>query len=308
MIVHKLDYQSKGLKADLALCLGFFDGVHRAHQKLFQDTLSYGNSLGVETAIMTFSTHIGSYIANREFKALSMLDDKIRIAREMGFDHFYIIRVSEELARMAPESFIERFLMSSRLVIVGFDYSFGAKGRGDVAMLQRWLPEKVHVVLEMDYYGKKIGSSRVRRALSEGRIPLANRMLGGAYQIHGTVIKGHGRGKDLGFPTANIAYNGYFLPRHGVYHTEVVLRGEVMHSMSNIGCNPTFHNREVTLETHIFDFDDTIYGESITLRFKQYIRPEKVFASSQALIAQMAYDEEVIKKAISQEVSNEKIR
>lgn len=308
MIVHKLDFQSKGLKTDLALCLGFFDGIHRAHQRLLHDTLSIGQNLGVETAIMTFSTHIGSYIAHREFKALSLLDDKIRIARAMGFDHFYIIRVSEELVHMAPESFIERFLISSCRVIVGFDYTFGAKGRGDVAMLQRWLPKKVHVVLEMDYYGKKIGSSRVRRALSEGRVPLANRMLGGIYQIHGTVIKGHGRGKDLGFPTANIDYNGYFLPKHGVYYTEVVLRGQVMQSMSNIGCNPTFHNREVTLETHIFDFDDTIYGESITLRFKQYIRPEMIFASSQDLIAQMAQDEDVIKKAVSQEVSHEKIR
>jgi len=199
---------------------------------------------------------------------------------------------------MEPDQFIRQYLVSCAKVIVGFDFRFGHKGSGDALYLKSRLPEQTIIIPEMDFYNKKVGSTRIRKQLSLGKISLVNRLLGRKYQINGVVIKGHGRGKTLGYPTANVDYNGYYLPKDGVYYTTIRLSDSLYDAMTYIGYNPTFKDGKMALETHIFGLERELYDEVITIYFEKYIRPEMSFSSKEALIAQIKKDESSVHKLI----------
>ncbi|MFA5466391.1 MAG: bifunctional riboflavin kinase/FAD synthetase [Candidatus Izemoplasmatales bacterium] len=283
---------------DLCLCLGFFDGMHLAHRRLFEVTLDTARAVGAKTGIMTFSNSILAYLKGEKYNALTQLSDKVNRARIAGFDYFFVLEVDDDLIGLSKEVFVERFLKSSVKLIVGFDYTFGKSGKGNVAYLTNELPNQTIVVSEMAYYGKKIGSRRIRELLQEGRIELANRLLGYKYQIIGKVIPGKGRGMSLGYPTANIDYDGYFLPRTGVYHTLIRIHGLIYDSMTNIGFNPTFANDHLTLETHVLGIDEQLYDEEIEISFECFLREEIRFPSKEALIAQLKQDEHTVRSII----------
>lgn len=283
---------------NLAICLGFFDGVHIAHQRLLELTIQTGKNEHLQTAVMTFSTHILSFLKNETFMALTTNEDKIRIAEKYGFDYFFLLEVTPEFIGLSPEAFIQQFLSKCKKIIVGYDYTFGHKGAGNAATLLKIKPNATVVVPEMDFYRKKIGSSRIRNLLLLGKITLVNRLLGRKYQISGVIIHGKGRGRSLGYPTANIDFNGYFLPRPGVYYTSVYLFDQKYPAMTNIGDNPTFEDQIITLETHIFGIDQALYGEHIRIEFEEYIRPEWKFLSKTELTSQMRKDEKAVQKLI----------
>ena len=177
----------------LCLCLGFFDGMHLAHRRLFEVTLEAARTEGAKTGLVTFSTSILSYINKEKYDALTPMKDKIERARISGFDYFFVLEVDDDLIGLEAETFVKRFLEPSRKLIVGFDYTFGRYGRGNVVLLEKLLPGKTIVVPELRYFGKKVGSRRIRDLLSAGRIELANRLLGNKYLIKGRVIPGKGR-------------------------------------------------------------------------------------------------------------------
>ncbi len=279
---------------NLSLCLGFFDGMHIAHQKLFDAAISQKKP----TAIITFSTHILSFMQNEQYFALTLTTDKIEIAKRYGFDYFIILEVSNELVMMEPDQFITQYLKHCDKVIVGYDFRFGHKGLGDAAYLSSRLPEQTIIIPEMDYYNKKVGSTRIRKQLSLGKISIANRLLGRKHQINGVVVKGHGRGKTLGYPTANVDYDGYYLPKLGVYYTTILVQGVLYYAMTYIGYNPTFKDGKVALETHIFGLDRELYNEVLTIYFETYIRPEMAFSGKEALITQINKDELSVKRLI----------
>jgi len=149
--------------------------------------------------------------------------------------------------------------------------------------------------------GIKIGSSRIRNLLKEGNLSVANRLLGQRYAVLGTIVKGKGRGKILGFPTANIDFDGYFLPRTGVYATLIELDGVIYQSMTNIGDNPTFYGKVVTLETHIFRFNESVYGKTIRLEFHAFIRDDTKFTTTVDLVAQLQKDSDKVRKLFQSE-------
>ncbi len=281
--------------SNLSLCLGFFDGMHIAHQKLFNATILQNKP----TAVMTFSTHIPSFMHNEQYFALTIMADKIEIAKKYGFDYFIILEVTKELVTMEPDKFIRQYLFSCAKVIVGFDFRFGHLGKGDASYLHSLLPDKTIIIPEMDYYNKKVGSTRIRKQLSLGKLSLANRLLGRKYQINGVVVKGYGRGKTLGYPTANVDYDGYYLPKHGVYYTTIRLHDKIYDAMTYIGAKPTFNDRKVALETYIFGFEKELYSEVITIYFEAYIRPDMAFSNKEMLIAQINKDELSVQKLIS---------
>ncbi len=278
-------------KTNTVLALGFFDGMHTAHRALLHQTIELAKQKTCQSAMMTFDTHILSYIKRTPFSYLTSLNDKITVAEEMGFDRVYILQVTDSLISMEPQVFIHQFLESMNHVVVGFDFTFGKRGLGTVADLEKNNHFETTIIGELTYYHRKIGSTRIREALSEGKVSLANHLLGRPYQIIGKVIKGKGRGKHLGFPTANIDYQGYLLPKAGVYLAYVVIDQRIHQGLINVGDNPTFRDEAITLEIYIMDFDGFLYGQVLTLQFLQFLRDEWTFASKDDLIEQMKQDE-----------------
>lgn len=280
------------LKEVLAiLALGFFDGMHTAHQRILSETIALAKEKNVKAAMMTFDTHVLSFLKQVPFRYLTSLNDKIKLAQAWGFDIFYVLKVDASLVRMEAQSFIDQFLKGMKEIVVGFDFTFGRRGLGNVDLLLSDPSLHTTVIQELTYYRSKIGSTRIRDSLKEGKIPLANHLLGRPYQIEGTVIHGKGRGKYLGFPTANLDYQGYLLPKSGVYLVHVSLNSQSYFGLVNVGDNPTFKDKDVTLEVYIMDFNQTIYGEILTIQFEQFLRDEETFSSKFDLIEQMKKDE-----------------
>jgi len=289
-MILKFDDEIK--ERDLVLSLGFFDGMHIAHQTLLNQALEIAQKLGKKSALMTFSTHVLSFIKQQKFQHLTNLDEKIKKAEALGFDYFYVFQVTQELTSLSPELFITRFLSCADTVVVGFDFTFGSRGKGNVDLLKAAKQFHTIVLDEMSYEHQKIGSSRIRDALSEGDIELANHMLGYRYTISGKVIKGKGRGKYLSFPTANIDFDGYLLPKIGVYATLITVDGIEYDSMTNIGDNPTFSDMKISMEVNILKFKSEIYGKTVHVAFEKYLRPEIKYATAAELIQRMHLDEE----------------
>jgi len=279
----------------LVVALGFFDGLHAAHTVLLEQAIQIATTTGRTAAVYTFSTHILSYLRREPFCHLSSLEDKRLYAEQAGFQKFIVFEVDDALVQLEPETFIERFLVGAAGVVIGFDFSFGRFGRGNADLLIRDGRLAVTVVAEIAYHGKKIGSSRVRDALTAGNLPLANRLLGHPYRIGGIVEKGKGRGKILGFPTANVDHDGYLLPKQGVYATYIEIRGQRYESMTNIGDNPTFSGNRITLEVNAFQFHGSIYGERVVVEFLAFRRGETKYRSTADLIDQMHRDEQDVR-------------
>jgi riboflavin kinase/FMN adenylyltransferase len=296
MRIIRLTYQETNPVAGLCLCLGFFDGIHRAHQQLLSLTLDKARELGVPAGVVTFSTHILSFLRHDPFRALSTINDKIHYARSLGFDYFFILTVSLQLTAMSPETFIEQYLAKAAHIVVGYDYTYGYRGVGTPELMEEALPGRVSILPRMDYYRLKVGSTRIRSLLEKGRISTANRLLKRPYQVRGTVIAGHGRGRKMGYPTANLDYDGYLLPKNGVYHTNVLIDNLLYDAMTSIGTNPTFSDNSIRLETHVFDFCGDLYGKEINIMFLRYLRPEKRFSSVTDLIEELKKDEEHIRR------------
>ncbi len=293
MEIIRLNYDMPAQLDNTCVALGFFDGVHLAHQVLLEKCLNIAEDHDWHSAVMTFSTHVLAHIQNTPFYHLTSLSDKARIFSDMGFDRLYVLNVSDGLIDLEPEMFVTRFLSRAKHVVAGFDFSYGAKGKGKVDDLKH-KPFGLTVVNKITKNMKKIGSKRIRDALREGNIRLANVLLGRSFTIHGKVISGRKRGRHLGYPTANIDYDGYILPKKGVYHTQSFFNDRKYDSLTNIGHNPTFDDEGIMLETHVMEFDGDLYDKHMTVQFERYIRKEKRFKSKEALIRQIDRDKEQI--------------
>jgi len=291
-IIH-LNHDTPAHLDNSCVALGFFDGVHLAHRVLLERCLKIADNHDWHSAVMTFSTHVLAHIQDNPFYHLTSLSDKARIFSDMGFDCMYVLDVDDALVSLEPELFVTRFLSRAKHVVVGFDFSYGAKGKGKVNDLNNEA-FGLTVVNKITKNKKKIGSKRIRDALRKGDIGLANALLGRSFAIHGKVISGKKRGKHLGYPTANIDYDNYILPKNGVYQTQSLVNGRKYDSLTNIGHNPTFDDEGIMLETHVLELDDDLYGKHMTVQFEEYIREEKRFKSKEALTRQIDRDKKHI--------------
>jgi riboflavin kinase/FMN adenylyltransferase len=296
MEIIRLRTDSVILEKGLVLCIGFFDGMHLAHQALAREAVRIAKTQNAPAAMMTFSTHVLSYIKNEQYKFLTPLETKIAEAEAAGFEYFYVLEVDWSLVGMDPELFILQFMSSANLVIVGFDFSFGVKGLGTPELLKKQTGFRTLIIPEMKLGDQKIGSTAIRRALKDGDLETAIRMMGKPYAISGAVIPGKGMGKILGFPTMNLDYDGYFLPKIGVYATWVDLEGKRYRSMTNVGNNPTFSGGTLTLETHVLGYSGIAYGKTITLSFLRFLREEIKFPLKEDLIRQMEIDRKTVER------------
>ena len=291
----------KPARQKLYLALGNFDGVHRGHQSLIKQAVdSKKESDGISAAFI-FEPHPAQLLTPDHMPSLlSTPQRKAWLLENMGLDLLIYNRFTRDIASLSPEQFVRHFLMEQlqvKEVFVGFNFSFGFKGQGTPETLKQ-LGEQynfaVHIIEPVTIDGELVSSSTIRQALEQGEISHAARMLGYDPILDGIVVEGERRGRQLGFPTANVGVEkNYNIPAKGVYAARAEINDKKYDAVVNIGSKPTFHEEyPVSVEAHLFDFAGDIYGQPISLRFVERIRDEKRFDSLDALVAQIKKDSE----------------
>ncbi|MFZ5758445.1 MAG: bifunctional riboflavin kinase/FAD synthetase [Thermodesulfobacteriota bacterium] len=279
--------------------IGNFDGVHLGHQMLFSEVMSRAYRLKGTSVAITFNPHPLKVVRPQSgIKLISNCEQKRELIELAGLDVLIIIPFTREFAATPAEQFVDRVLLKTigmRELVVGYDYAFGKGREGDIAFLRRQGELKnfpVTVVEPFYVDGVLASSTKVRELVSAGKMDEVKQLLGRAYQIRGEVIRGKQRGgAELGFPTANLHISEEDLcPRHGVYVTQVVYDGKCYGGVLNIGYNPTFGDERLAAETHIFDFNQDIYGKPIKINLLRFLRPERKFAGPEELARQIAED------------------
>ncbi|WP_159436058.1 bifunctional riboflavin kinase/FAD synthetase [Anaerosalibacter sp. Marseille-P3206] len=286
-----------------AVALGNFDGIHLGHQQLINIMTSESEKKGLMSSVLLFNNHTKSIISKESKPGiLTSNEQKYRILESLGVQLIYTMKFNESIMKLSPEEFAMEILvekMKANLVVVGFDYKFGYKAKGDAKYLRK-LGIKygfdvivVDPVYDNDYI---ISSTFIRKLLKSGNIKEANKLLGRPYTIEGRVIGGKKRGRQMGFPTANLELlQNYLIPKFGVYKSKTIIDDIEYNSLTNIGKNPTFNNNMWSIESHILDFNKDIYGNRIYIKFLEYLREDKKFNTKEELINQMNLDIESIK-------------
>jgi len=291
------------------ISVGMFDGVHRAHQAIVRRVVERAKAVNGRSVIVTFDPHpreiVGHGKANVEL--LSTLREKLEVFEKLGVDVVFIISFTVEFSRLSFQEFYSTYIVKGvgvSEVIEGFNHHFGRNregGIGQVEELGRQNNFSVEAMPLMKEQYAVISSSTVREMLHAGDIPFANKILGYEYEFTGTVVRGHGRGKKLGYPTANIRLDipKKLIPRIGVYAVQIFVRGKWYGGMMSIGFNPTFDDvHEKTTEVNIFDFDMDIYDDTVTVKCLERTRDEKKFNSVDDLVAEMGNDKITTKKIL----------
>ncbi|MDD2621332.1 MAG: bifunctional riboflavin kinase/FAD synthetase [Syntrophomonadaceae bacterium] len=292
----------------LYLALGNFDGVHRGHQKLISELVQRAKSNQGRAAAFIFEPHPGKVLSpERAPKMLATPERQAELLREAGLDVLIYNAFTRDIAHWSPEEFVERILVKRLRIqeaFVGFNYSFGHKGAGTPDMLQQMGSKhhfKVNIIAPVEVDGEVVSSSLVRKALDRGDIEFAHRMLGYYPMIEGQVIKGEQRGSAIGFPTANLGIIADLnVPAKGVYAAKAVLGSNYYKAAVNIGSKPTFHTEyPVSIEAHLIDFNQEIYGEQLRLYFVHKIRDEKKFNGIDELVQQINLDRDKAREIVS---------
>lgn len=278
-----------------ALAIGIFDGVHLGHQKIMKYLNQTAEKKKLTSAVLTFHPHPIDILKKSTIKMLQTIEQRIQEIKKFGIDTIWIIPFTKEFAGLSRDEFVRQIIVKkskAEEIIVGENFYFGKNREGDINFLReagRDYKFNVHSIASVKKDGETISSSRIRFDLEHGDLKHANLFLGRPYEITGQVIKGSSRGKELGFPTANILPENDIVPQ-GVYITSSFLDHDQYPSVTNIGVNPTFNRTGIQVETHLIDFKGDIYSRKITIRFLQKIRNEKKFDSSEALSLQIEKD------------------
>ena len=285
-----------------AVTVGNFDGVHRGHQALVAQAVADARASGGTAVVLTFDPHPSRVLAPERAPATIMtLEQKAERLAGMGVDRMAVLPFTPSLAAQPAPEFAQRVLhdaLRATTVVVGAGFRFGRGRAGDVALLRRLgrsLGFGVHGMRPVFHQGAPISSSRVREALARGDVEGAAEMMGRPFAIDGTVVRGVGRGRTIGIPTANIAPVNETLPGNGVYACWIRVggpEGPLRPAVANVGRRPTFGGAETTVEAHVLDVDEDFYGQPARLAFQARLRPEQTFPGAEALVAQIQKDME----------------
>lgn len=286
-----------GMPASQVLAIGDFDGMHRGHCEVIGRALRTARQLELPAAVMTFHPHPRAVLGQSKYeKGLTLLSDKLALFRELGIAYTYVVTFDRAFASLSPEHFVEQALVPLGVssVVIGFDFTFGHRGAGTADTLTELAHGRftVEVVRPFHIGNAKVSSTLIREYVDAGEMDKAAELLGRPYALRGTVVHGDGRGRTIGYPTANVQpHDQCVVPARGVYAVQVEVRGRTYGGVMNIGLRPTFggDSRE-SLEAHLFDFHETIYGEDVCVTFVRYLRGERKFASPAELIAQIGLD------------------
>ncbi|HKY09814.1 MAG TPA: bifunctional riboflavin kinase/FAD synthetase [Candidatus Binatia bacterium] len=295
-IIRHIGEQCQNL-AGSVVTLGNFDGIHLGHQALITGAVGDAKILGLASVVLTFEPHPLAVLApGRAPKLILAHKDKMQLLQGFGVDIVAVQHFDLAFARVSAADFVRDLLvkrLKAKKIWVGKDLRFGQGRSGGVDDLKRWGSEfgfETAVVEPILVDGNRVSSSRIREFLGLGRVEEATAMLGRYHFVSGRVVEGHHRGKELGFPTANLATRTEVLPADGIYATLFHLGGRVLASVSSIGLNPTFGAGPRTVESFIIGFDENIYGAAVRLAFVKRIRDEVKFSSVPDLVEQIHDD------------------
>lgn len=278
--------------------IGNFDGVHRGHQALLNAARIQASSMKLPMLAMLFEPQPSEYFHCHGAPArLSSLRDKVSLLFQCGADYVWCLKFDQYLASMTANQFADRFIFSllqAKYLLIGEDFRFGHDRLGDVGLLNELgQQQSCTVKIFPDFFidTQRVSSTKIRQALHEGKLDYAAKLLGRNYSMSGRVIHGAGRGRQWGIPTANISMHHKALPLNGVFFVKVKRKGKpLLSGVANIGCRPTIDGTKNSLEVHLFDFDESLYGEVLEVYFLHKLRDEIKFSSVEELVSQIHKD------------------
>lgn len=293
--------------------IGFFDGVHRGHRFLINNVVKEAASRGLLSTVVTFDRHPRQVLGSDfQPRLLSTNEEKMLLLSKTGVERCVMLPFSEQMAQMTACDFMKKILrdrLGVQVLIIGYDNRFGhnrSEGFDDYVRYGREMGIEVMSAQSFLLHGINVSSSVIRSFLQEGEIEMAENCLGYPYFFTGKVVKGFRVGHELGFPTANIEQDNMLkmIPSPGVYAVKVRIEGtvELKHAMMNIGTRPTFNGTQQTLEVHILNFNDDIYGKMISVAFVHKLRNERQFPSKEALSEQLVKDAHMVEEQFEKDI------
>jgi riboflavin kinase/FMN adenylyltransferase len=318
-------YEAKpGLIKHSAIALGFFDGVHPGHQVVIGEAIAQAKKKGVVPGVVTFRDHPRLLTQGTAPLLLTVIEQRLQLFADLGIEAALVLSFDEELCRLSPHDYVESILvkaMGAQSIAVGYNHHFGRDREGNPALLAEMGKElgfDVQVAPEIHVDGLDLSSSKIRDAILKGDLPLANHLLSRPYAMYGGVVKGDQRGRQIGFPTANLApYEFQLVPLRGVYagRARIIdgansgLPGGLLPVVINVGYRPTFeksslaarNNSGIVVEVHILDFEGDLYGKRLDVQFLHYLRAEQKFDGIEELKKQIQEDCRIARNALEED-------
>ena len=296
---HKGAYSFKSDKPTV-ITIGTFDGVHAGHKKIIEKLVNTAKLSNMESAILTFFPHPRMVLQNEsDIKLINTIEERTQILKSFGIDHLIIHPFTHQFSRLTALEFVRDILvntLNAKKIIIGYDHRFGRNRTADINSLKQFGKQfdfEVEEIGQQEIEDVAVSSTKIRKALLEGKVEKANRYLQQPFMLTGTVVKGKGLGKQFGYPTANlkIAENYKLIPKNGVYIVRSIIEDIPYFGMMNIGTNPTVGGKEQTIETYFFMLDEDLYGNKLQIEMLARIRDEKNFDSVEDLKRAMKQDE-----------------
>jgi riboflavin kinase / FMN adenylyltransferase len=279
------------------LTIGNYDGIHLGHKQIIERVMARAAEISGTSMLMTFNPHPLSVLRpDNHLGLITPINIRKRLIKENGIDVLLLLPFTDEFRLTEPEAFVKDILVGKlgiKGLVVGYDFKFGKGGKGDTHILKHLSGQYgffFEAVEAITFNNEKVGSNRIRKHIMSGNVKKAEFFLGRPYAIEGRVLKGYGRGAGIGFPTINIETEFEVIPKNGVYISEVEVGNKRYRSVTNIGYNPTFNNRDKSIETFILDFSDNLYGMEVSLYFHERIRDEIKFNNVDELKCRIGMD------------------
>ncbi|MDC6387573.1 bifunctional riboflavin kinase/FAD synthetase [Maribacter sp. PR1] len=285
----------------VAITIGTFDGVHIGHRKILEKVINHAKNSNLKSAVLTFFPHPRMVLQkDTDIKLLNTIEEKKAILEQMGLDLLVVHPFTKEFSRLSATEFVRDLLVNtlkSKKIIIGYDHRFGRNRNANISDLIAFgntLDFSVEEIPAQEIDDVSVSSTKIRKALEEGDVETANSYLGYNYMLTGTIKKGKGLGRQIQFPTANIAIEESYklIPKNGSYIVSSIINENVVYGMMNIGYNPTVDGTKKTIEVHFFDFDENLYGKKLQIDLLSRLRDEQKFESLEDLKNQLAMDRE----------------
>lgn len=300
-IHHPHDFESDQY-VPMAMALGFFDGVHLGHQKVINTALEIARKKGIKSAVMTFDPH-PSVVLRRDVQHVNYitpLREKARLIEDLTVDYLFVVHFTSEFANLLPQEFVDQYIIGLNVVhvVAGFDYSYGRMGKGTMETLPFHSRGKFDftVIPKLTIGNEKVSSTLIRKNIIEGHMDKLPEILGRFYTTSGIVIHGDKRGRTIGFPTANTEIDeAFYIPPTGVYSVRMLIKECWYDGVCNVGYKPTFKSErdsKPSVEVHIFNFDEDIYGQDVVVEWHKHIRFERKFSGVEELVQQIEKDKQ----------------
>ena len=296
-------------KTPKVITIGTFDGVHIGHRKIIKRIVESAENSALESAVLTFFPHPRMVLQKEVgIELINTIEERKQILENTGVDHLIVHPFTRAFSRLTAQEYIEEVLvkkLQAKKVIIGYDHRFGRNRNADIEDLRKYGEKygfEVEEISKQDVDEVAVSSTKIRKALQEGDVEKANTYLGSNFLLTGTIVKGKGLGKDLGFPTANLKIEETYklIPKTGVYVVKALIDDQEFFGMMNIGYNPTVGGSEKTIETYFFNLDKNLYGKKLQIEMLKRIREEKKFSGVEELIGAMKEDQAFSEKYIHQ--------